>query len=35
MAFTYPAVCLELNKMPNTIEIINTDGKKFEELGWN
>ena len=35
MAFTYPAVCLELNKMPNSIKIINTNGEVFEALNWN
>ncbi len=32
MAFTYPTVCLELNKKPNSIEITNTNGEVFKEL---
>lgn len=32
MEFTYPAVCLELSKKPNSIKIVNTEGKIFEEL---
>lgn len=35
MALTYPAVCLELNKKPNSIIIINTNGEVFEALNWN
>lgn len=35
MALTYPAVCLELNKKPNSIRIINTNGEVFEALNWN
>ena len=35
MTLTYPAVCLELNKKPNSIRIINTNGEVFEALNWN
>ena len=35
MALTYPAECLELNKKPNSIRIINTNGEVFETLNWN
>lgn len=32
MAFTTPTVCLELSKKPNSIKIINTEGKIYEKL---
>lgn len=35
MAFTTPTVCLKLSKKPNSIKIINTEGKIFEELNGN
>lgn len=35
MAFTHPAVCVELSEKPNNIEITNTNGNKFEALNWN
>ena len=35
MALTYPAVCIEFSKKPNSIKIINTEGEIFEELNGN
>lgn len=31
---TYPTVCIEFNKKPTTIKIVNTDGEVFKALNW-
>lgn len=32
---TYPTICIEFNKMPNSIKIVNTNGEAFKKLNWN
>ena len=31
-ALTYPRICLELNQRPNSIKIVNTEGKVYNQL---
>ena len=33
-ALTYPSICLEFNKKPNSISIVNTNGAAFKALNW-